>query len=66
MAADAKELRSCLAETFSVELMSDRITTLYQELKGLRPQEAPPAGASEAAPARAARPQSVYVRSSNR
>ncbi|MTI04837.1 glycosyltransferase family 1 protein [Roseibium denhamense] len=35
--AHAKELRSCLAETFSVELMSDRITTLYQELHGLKP-----------------------------
>ena len=65
MAADAKELRSCLAETFSVELMSDRITTLYQELKGLKPQEVSVSGAKETVSARA-RPQSVYARSSNR
>lgn len=65
MAADAKELRSCLAETFSVDLMSDRITTLYQELKGLKPQEVSVSGAKETVGARA-RPQSVYARSSNR
>ncbi|WP_434052453.1 MAG: glycosyltransferase [Roseibium sp.] len=65
MAADARELRNCLAETFSVELMSDRITTLYQELKGLKPQDVSVSGANDAVAARA-RPQSVYARSSNR
>jgi len=35
MAEQARELRKCLAETFSVELMSDRITTLYKELRGI-------------------------------
>lgn len=65
MSADARELRNCLAETFSVELMSDRITTLYQELKGLKPQEVSVAGAKDTVAARA-RPQSVYARSSNR
>lgn len=65
MSADARELRNCLAETFSVELMSDRITTLYQELKGLKPQEVSVSAAQETVTARS-RPQSVYARSSNR
>lgn len=65
MAVDARELRSCLAETFSVELMSDRITTLYQELKGLKPQEVSVSGAKDTVAA-GVRPQSVYARSSNR
>lgn len=34
MARTAKGLRSCLAETFSAELMSERITDLYKELRG--------------------------------
>lgn len=65
MSADAKELRSCLAETFSVELMSDRITTLYQELRGVAPSETASASAGKVT---ASRPQTqtVYARSSNR
>ena len=65
MTADARELGSCLAETFSVELMSDRITTLYQELKGLKTAETSPGGATAAAGG-LSRNQSVYARSSNR
>jgi len=65
MSSDARELRSCLAETFSVELMSDRITTLYQELRGLAPGEPSTAGANKATSSRP-RTQSVYARSSNR
>ncbi|WP_298814792.1 glycosyltransferase family 4 protein [uncultured Roseibium sp.] len=65
MASGAKELRSCLAETFSTELMNDRITTLYQELKGIKP-----ADQSVAAPANGlsgvARAQTALARSSNR
>ncbi|MEP3049385.1 MAG: glycosyltransferase [Roseibium sp.] len=38
-AAEAKELRNCLAETFSIGLMSDRINTLYLEVRGLAPEE---------------------------
>ncbi len=30
----ARKLRQCLAETFNIELMSDRITSLYQEIRG--------------------------------
>ncbi len=65
MRQDAKELRSCLAETFSVDLMSDRITTLYQELKGLEPAQASTAGLGDSAPS-GAQTESVYARSSNR
>lgn len=50
MEADAAALHSCLAATFSVELMSDRITALYQELRGNGPASDPianvPAGNS--------------------
>jgi glycosyltransferase involved in cell wall biosynthesis len=64
MSAQAKELRGCLAETFSVDLMNDRITNLYQELKGISPVDDPtpvaPISASAAPPA-----QTVYARSSN-
>lgn len=35
MDQQAADLRTCLAETFSVELMSDRITALYKELRGM-------------------------------
>ena len=34
MARAAKGLRACLAETFSADLMSERITGLYRELRG--------------------------------
>lgn len=34
MIAFARKLRQCLAETFNIELMSDRITSLYQEIRG--------------------------------
>lgn len=61
MAAAARELRSCLAETFSADLMSDRITTLYKELRGLVPDDT---GASREAGQAAASgiTQSVYAR----
>ncbi len=60
----AEGLRTCLAETFSVDLMSDRITTLYQELRGTAPvtMNQPQ---SAAAPQAAAGSQSVLARSSN-
>ncbi len=65
MAAEAKELRSCLAETFSTELMYDRITTLYQELQGIKPAEgSTPVSAGSVSSVSGA--QTVYARSSNR
>lgn len=33
-ASEATQLRTCLADTFSVDHMSDRITNLYRELRG--------------------------------
>ncbi|MBD1545048.1 glycosyltransferase [Roseibium aggregatum] len=60
----AEGLRTCLAETFSVELMSDRITTLYQELRGVVPPESVAAkSSSRTAPVTGA--QSVLARSRN-
>lgn len=35
----ANSLRSCLADTFSVDLMCDRITTLYRQARGERMHE---------------------------
>ncbi|MES0879395.1 glycosyltransferase family 4 protein [Roseibium sp. SCP14] len=65
MEQQAEELRGCLAETFSVDLMSDRITTLYQELRGIAPADASAqvAAGSDLATSRA---QSIFARSSNR
>lgn len=60
----AEALRSCLAETFSIELMSDRITTLYKELRGLVPVETSPSKPSNTALSDASS-QSIYARSSN-
>ncbi len=37
----AAKLRQCLAETFNVELMSDRITSLYQDIRGNVERAAP-------------------------
>jgi len=34
MEADAKALRHCLSETYTVDLMSDRITSLYRKARG--------------------------------
>jgi glycosyltransferase involved in cell wall biosynthesis len=65
MEADAKELRGCLAETFSIDLMSDRITTLYQELQGVAPAEGTVPGRAESVSA-VSRAQTVYARTSNR
>ncbi len=64
MEREARELRSCLAETFSTDLMKDRITTLYLDLQGLDPVD-------DATPLKEAalsvhRAQTVYARSSNR
>ena len=61
MAKGAAELRTCLAETFSVDLMSERITSLYQEVRESSPVEAavgqvkPAAAGVSGAPAVAAR-----------
>ncbi|WP_417668155.1 glycosyltransferase family 4 protein [Roseibium sp.] len=64
MKAQAGELRSCLAETFSIDLMSDRITTLYQQVRGQLPaDEAISAPATSVTNAQGA--QSVYARSGN-
>ncbi|MEM9634827.1 MAG: glycosyltransferase [Pseudomonadota bacterium] len=65
MEQQAEELRGCLAETFSVELMGDRITTLYQELRGLAPSEASAPGTASKTSA-TSRAQSIFARSSNR
>jgi glycosyltransferase involved in cell wall biosynthesis len=65
MADQAKELRGCLAETFSVDLMNDRITTLYQELQGIAPADTPVPAAADNASA-VSRAQTVFARSSNR
>jgi glycosyltransferase involved in cell wall biosynthesis len=60
----AIKLRSCLAETFSIDLMSDRITTLYQQVRGQLPADqnitVPTAAASHSPAA-----QTIYARSSN-
>ena len=65
MAEQAKELRGCLAETFSVDLMNDRITTLYLELQGLAPADtSTPVNADSASTV--SRAQTAYARSSNR
>jgi glycosyltransferase involved in cell wall biosynthesis len=65
MADQAKELRGCLAETFSVDLMNDRITTLYQDLKGLSPTDSPVPLPAESASA-VSRARTVFARSGNR
>ncbi|MBN9669890.1 glycosyltransferase family 4 protein [Roseibium aggregatum] len=65
MEANAKELSHCLAETFSVDLMSDRITALYKELRGIDPQDDLVPSASNGRQA-ASRIHTAYARSSNR
>ena len=65
MARRARDLRSCLAATFSADLMNDRITTLYQDIQGLAPAESTPPVPAESASA-VSRAQTVYARSSNR
>ncbi|MEM5584079.1 glycosyltransferase family 4 protein [Roseibium sp. AS2] len=65
MTKEAGELRGCLAETFSVDLMNDRITTLYQDIKGILPADGAVPVATDSASA-ASRAQAVYARSSNR
>jgi glycosyltransferase involved in cell wall biosynthesis len=65
MESDAKELRGCLAETFSIDLMSDRITALYQELQGVAPAEGIVPGRADGVSA-VSRAQTVYARTSNR
>ncbi|WP_417684221.1 glycosyltransferase family 4 protein [Roseibium sp.] len=63
----ARELRGCLAETFSIELMSDRITTLYKQVRGQTAIDidAPATSATASRTSAAASP-AVYARSSNR
>ena len=65
MEEEAAELRGCLAETFSIDLMSDRITTLYQELQGVAPVEGTVPARSEGVSS-VSQAQSVYARTSNR
>jgi len=65
MAGQARELRGCLAETFSVDLMNDRITNLYQELQGVAPADSSTPVAADGASA-VSRAQTIYARSSNR
>jgi len=65
MQAAAVEQRSCLAETFSIDLMSDRITTLYQQVRGQLPTDKP-ISAPAASVSSTSSAQSVYARSSNR
>jgi len=65
MAEQAKELRGCLAETFSVDLMNDRITTLYQDIRGITPADSSTPASADGASA-VSRAQTVYARSSNR
>ena len=65
MAKQADELSSCLAETFSISLMSDRITALYQELQGYVPAEISAPGSAKKASA-VSRAQTIYAKSSNR
>lgn len=64
MAKQAKNLRSCLAETFSVDLMNDRITTLYQEIQGIAPTDSSTSTKVESVSA-LSRAQAVLARSSN-
>lgn len=64
MAQQAKSLRSCLAETFSVDLMNDRITTLYQEIQGIAPTDSSSSARVESVSA-ASHVQTVLARSSN-
>lgn len=60
----AEGLRTCLAETFSVDLMSDRITTLYQELRGQLPAD-PSVSKINAGASPQTSAHSIYARSSN-
>jgi len=65
MTEQARELRGCLAETFSVDLMNDRITTLYQNLMGIAPADSSTQVATDNASA-VSRAQTIFARSSNR
>ncbi|ADZ70360.1 glycosyltransferase family 4 protein [Polymorphum gilvum] len=64
MRSFAKSLRTCLAETFSVDLMSDRITALYRQLRG-QDIAGSEVTAQPAASAGMPDPQTVYASSSN-
>ena len=64
MQEQADQLRTCLAETFSIDLMSDRITTLYQQVRGQLPADATFHGAGEPIDT-ANTAQTIYARSSN-
>ncbi|MEP1931023.1 MAG: glycosyltransferase [Roseibium sp.] len=64
-ASDATELRSCLAETFSIDLMSDRINNLYLEVKGLASEE-DYSSASRHGSSQVSSASPVLARSSNR
>lgn len=63
MAADAASLRPCLAETFSVDHMGERINAVYMEARGIAPA---PAGLAGPAAARIAPAAPAYARSSRR
>lgn len=42
MMNEAKELRGCLAESYSIDLMSDRINDFYLNVRGLSPESSAP------------------------
>ncbi|SHL72426.1 glycosyltransferase family 4 protein [Roseibium suaedae] len=63
----AGTLRGCLAETFSIDLMSDRIMTLYREVRGQLPEDLHQASSqSETDTLPAANPQTIYARTGQR
>lgn len=63
----AKTMRGCLAETFSIDLMSDRITTLYREVRGQLPEDLPSSAQTAGSSVTSStHPQSVYARTGQR
>lgn len=65
MSADAAELRPCLAETFSIDHMGERINAAYKEALGFGHAAAPASDTAEPAE-RMASSATVYARSSQR
>jgi glycosyltransferase involved in cell wall biosynthesis len=63
--AEAIEMRPCLAETFSTDLMTDRINSVYMDALGIAPSDVP-AQQSELTANQATSLSSVYARSSQR
>jgi glycosyltransferase involved in cell wall biosynthesis len=63
--AEAAEIRPCLAETFSVELMTDRINSVYLAALGIAPADVP-VQRTEASASQTSVISSVYARSGQR